>query len=31
MLSAFDFTQDPRPPDPLPARTDCVGEEFPDD
>jgi len=25
MLSAFDFTQQPRPPDPLPARTDCVG------
>jgi len=25
MLSAFDFSQDPRPPDPLPLRDDCVG------
>jgi phospholipase C len=25
MLSAFDFRQDPRPPDPLPLRTDCEG------
>jgi phospholipase C len=25
LASAFDFTQDPRPPDPLPQRTDCVG------
>ena len=31
LLSAFDFTQDPRPPEPLPLRTDCVGEQFPDD
>jgi phospholipase C len=28
MLSAFDFTQDPRPPDPLPRREDCVGVPF---
>jgi phospholipase C len=25
MLSAFDFEQEPRPPDPLPLREDCVG------
>jgi len=25
MLSAFDFSQEPRPPDPRPLRTDCVG------
>ncbi|HEY8117030.1 MAG TPA: alkaline phosphatase family protein [Actinomycetota bacterium] len=31
LLSAFDFGQAPRPPDPLPLRTDCVGPEFPDD
>jgi len=31
LLSAFDFTQEPRPPDPLPLRTDCVGAQFPDD
>jgi phospholipase C len=31
MLSAFDFTQDPRPPDPLPLRTDCTGPKFPKD
>jgi phospholipase C len=31
LLSAFDFEQAPRPPDPLPLRTDCVGPEFPDD
>jgi phospholipase C len=30
LLSAFDFEQAPRPPDPLPLRTDCVGPEFPD-
>jgi phospholipase C len=29
MLSAFDFTQSPRPPDPLPLRTDCTGPKFP--
>jgi phospholipase C len=28
LLSAFDFTQEPRPPDPLPVRTDCVGTAF---
>jgi phospholipase C len=28
MMSAFDFRQDPRPPDPLPLRTDCVGVPF---
>lgn len=31
MRSAFDFTQDPRPPDPLPLRTDCEGPKFPED
>jgi phospholipase C len=25
MLSAFDFTQEPRPPEPLPLRRDCKG------
>ncbi|HEY7280924.1 MAG TPA: alkaline phosphatase family protein [Actinomycetota bacterium] len=25
---AFDFTQPPRPPDPRPERTDCVGNAF---
>jgi phospholipase C len=25
MLSAFDFSQEPRPPEPRPRRTDCVG------
>jgi len=30
LISAFDFTQEPRPPDPLPLRTDCVGEAFPE-
>ncbi|MEP7033223.1 MAG: alkaline phosphatase family protein [Actinomycetota bacterium] len=29
-MSAFDFAQDPRPPDPLPPRTDCPGPAFPD-
>ncbi|MEX2274389.1 MAG: alkaline phosphatase family protein [Actinomycetota bacterium] len=29
MLSAFDFTQPPRPPDVRPARTDCKGPEYP--
>jgi phospholipase C len=28
MMSAFDFTQDPRPPDPLPLRTDCITPKF---
>ena len=31
LLSAFDFEQAPRPPDPLPLRSDCVGPQFPDD
>lgn len=30
MHSAFDFSQPPRPPDPLPLRTDCQGPKFPD-
>jgi hypothetical protein len=30
-MSAFDFTQPPRPPDPLPLRTDCTGPKFPKD
>jgi phospholipase C len=30
MLSAFDFSQEPRPPDPQPLRTDCPGPKFPD-
>jgi phospholipase C len=30
LLSAFDFTQEPRAPEPLPLRTDCVGPAFPD-
>ena len=25
LLSAFDFSQEPRPPDPLPLRDDCEG------
>jgi phospholipase C len=29
MLSAFDFSQPPRAPDPLPLRTDCAGPKFP--
>jgi phospholipase C len=29
MLSAFDFTQEPREPVPLPERTDCRGPLFP--
>lgn len=28
LLSAFDFTQEPREPDPLPLRTDCEGDPF---
>ena len=30
MLSAFDFSQPPRPPVPLPARDDCEGPRFPE-
>jgi phospholipase C len=30
LMSAFDFSQDPRPPDPLPIRADCPGPAFPD-
>jgi phospholipase C len=29
LLSAFDFDRSPRPPDPLPLRSDCVGPRFP--
>jgi phospholipase C len=29
--TGFDFAQAPRPPDPQPLRTDCVGPVFPDD
>jgi len=28
MLSAFDFKQPPRPPDPQPLRTDCKGPIY---
>jgi hypothetical protein len=28
MLSAFDFSQPPRAPDPLPEREDCAGPTF---
>jgi hypothetical protein len=31
MLSAFDFDHAPRPPDPLPLRTDRTGPVFPED
>jgi hypothetical protein len=31
MLSAFDFSQPPRPPVPLPVRDDCEGPKFPGD
>ncbi len=31
LLSAFDFGQPPRPPDPLPLRTDCTGPKYPRD
>ncbi len=30
LSEAFDFTQDPRPADPQPLRTDCPGPKFPD-
>jgi phospholipase C len=29
MMLAFDFSQPPRAPDPLPLRTDCAGPKFP--
>jgi phospholipase C len=28
---AFDFSREPRKPDPQPVRTDCAGAQFPDD
>jgi phospholipase C len=31
LSEAFDFTQEPRMPDPQPVRTDCPGPQFPDD
>ncbi len=31
MLSAFDFSQPPRPPVPMPERDDCKGPKFPED
>jgi len=30
LISAFDFAQEPRPPDPRPLRTDCLGDPFPE-
>jgi phospholipase C len=30
LSEAFNFTRDPRPPDPQPQRTDCPGPKFPD-
>jgi phospholipase C len=30
LISAFDFTQEPRAPEPLPLRTDCPVEAFPE-
>ena len=30
LLSAFDFTRGPRPPDPLPMRPDCTGPTYPE-
>ncbi len=30
LISAFDFTQEPRVPDPLPLRTDCPSEKYPE-
>ena len=30
LSEAFNFTQEPLPPDPLPTRTDCPGSKFPD-
>jgi len=31
LSEAFDFTQEPLPPDPLPTRSDCPGPKWPDD
>jgi len=31
LSEAFDFSQEPRKPDPQPVRTDCQGAQFPDD
>jgi phospholipase C len=31
LSEAFDFSQEPRKPDPQPVRTDCSGAQFPDD
>ncbi|MGH8939091.1 MAG: alkaline phosphatase family protein, partial [Actinomycetes bacterium] len=31
LSEAFDFSQEPRKPDPQPVRTDCPGAQFPDD
>jgi phospholipase C len=31
LLSAFDFDQEPRGPEPLPLRTDCEGPKFPEE
>ena len=28
LLEDFDFSQPPRPPDPRPQRTDCIGNAF---
>jgi phospholipase C len=30
LMSAFDFTQEPRPPEPLPMRPDCTGPKYPE-
>jgi hypothetical protein len=30
MMSAFDFSQTPRSPDPFPLRDDCKGPKFPE-
>ena len=30
LISAFDFTQEPRPPDPLPLRTGCPPQKYPE-
>jgi phospholipase C len=31
LSEAFDFSREPRKPDPQPVRTDCAGAQFPDD
>jgi phospholipase C len=31
LSQAFDFSQEPRKPDPQPVRTDCTGPQFPND